>query len=481
MTSVGTASNQIPIAGNNLRNIIEGADLVMSHILHFYHLTALDFIDTQNTIIDGKYPWTPKDQDADLYGAGGGSSDAINTVVLNYVTALDIRRECHRLGAYLSGKQPCQPALIPGGVTKVITSNDDENTMQPLLTTIRNFINTTYLCDLTTVAKAFSSALLDIPGNSTTAKGAGRGCGNYLAYGIFPTSTNTMVISGGFLEATDGDHTQWTTHAFDPQRIREYITYSFYDEGALGGNNARRPIDGVTAPNYNKGAPAYSWLKAPRYITGNSDLSGAHTINVAEVGPLARVLVNYAMGNSAIQDAVHRYITSSAGGVGLGINVASTIPTLRSVLGRHAARAIEAQVVADSMSSWISSMSTTSLGDTYRHRNIPRASSTGFGLTEAPRGALGHWMRIDGRKISQYQCVVPTTWNAGPKDSSAQEGPIEQAVTGCQITTGTSESASARLRVGRIVRSFDPCIACAVHIVTPDKKTITKFEVDTTK
>jgi hydrogenase large subunit len=164
---------------------------------------------------------------------------------------------------------------------------------------------------------------------------------------------------------------------------------------------------------------------------------------------------------------VNQFITGT-----LGLTLSVALPALRSVLGRHAARALECNVIADAMTGWISSLSTTTAtGQTYRHRNIPRIS-TGAGLTEAPRGALGHWIRIDGKKVSNYQCVVPTTWNAGPKDTAGNMGPIEQAING---TAWTSDPAG-RTRIGRIIRSFDPCIACAVHMVKPNGEVV-KFDI----
>jgi hydrogenase large subunit len=180
------------------------------------------------------------------------------------------------------------------------------------------------------------------------------------------------------------------------------------------------------------------------------------------------MVVNTLAGVQPWASTVTNFITGT-----LGLPLATGLANLPSVLGRHAARALECKGTADLMAGWIAQLTTTATtGETYRHRNIPMAS-TGYGLTEAPRGALGHWIKIDGTKVSNYQCVVPTTWNGSPKDSLGQPGPIEQAIMGTVLT----DDATGRTKVGRIVRSFDPCIACAVHIVSPDKKTISKFEV----
>ncbi|MEW6570582.1 MAG: nickel-dependent hydrogenase large subunit [Nitrospirota bacterium] len=461
MPSVGSGATDIPVQGNLLRNIIEGADLVMSHILHFYHLAALDYINTAyaGCPISGQAPWWPKDNTADMVGSTPATTGLATTLILNYVTALDIRREAHRLAAYASGKQPCTPALIPGGVTKVVDGGLATN-MSGVLSTIRNFIDNTYIPNVVTVAQAFSGSLLV----GSAAQGVGRGCKKYLAYGTFPTASNTQFITGGFADCTNAAVSAWTVSPLNPANIEEHIKYSYYDEGVLGAYNMLNPSVGVTKPDRSK-AGAYSWVKAPRYQTG----AGSANTNVAEVGPLARIMVNYLAGVEPWVSVVNQFITGA-----LGLALETGLANMPSVLGRHAARALECQGVADEMQNWIAALTTTATtGETYRHRNIPRTSSAGYGLTEAPRGALGHWIRIDGTKVTSYQCVVPTTWNGSPKDTYGQNGPIEQAIMGTVVT----DDATGRTKIGRIVRSFDPCIACAVHIVSPDKKKVTKFEV----
>jgi len=179
MPAVGTDAAQIPVQGNLLRNIIEGADLVMSHITHFYHLAALDYIATNyaGCPISGQAPWDPKDNTADMV-----SGTLATALILNYVEALNIRRETHRLAAYASGKQPCTPVLIPGGVTKVVDANLVTN-MQTVLTSVRYFIDNTYVENVKTVASAFTPLL-----TGSASRRVGKGCGKYLAYGTFPDS-----------------------------------------------------------------------------------------------------------------------------------------------------------------------------------------------------------------------------------------------------------------------------------------------------
>jgi hydrogenase large subunit len=472
MTSVGTGADQIPVQGNHIRNIIEGADLVMSHILHFYHLAALDYINTTGTPVDGVAPWAPKDNTADMIANGGPLGATIATaLVLQYVTALDIRREVHRMGAYLSGKQPCTPALIPGGVTKTVPATSTAIAdMTGILTTIQSFIDTTYIPTVVVAAQALSGTLLI----GDPSDGVGRGCQKFLAYGTFPQADGTQALTGGFADCS-GPVGGWAAVPLNPAYIEEHITYSYYDENG-GLNDKLHPSVGKTVPQFGKSG-AYSWLKAPRYNDGV-------TTHVCEVGPLARMIVNTLAGVEPWASTVNTFITGT-----LGLPLTTGYVNLPSVLGRHAARALESKGIADSLPTWLAAVGTTSgTGESYRHRNIPRTGTSGYGLTEAPRGALGHWISLtadvkggvrgsktitSGGKVANYQAVVPTTWNASPKDELGQNGAIEQAIMGTVLT----DDATGRTKIGRIIRSFDPCIACAVHIVSTDKKTISKFEV----
>jgi hydrogenase large subunit len=461
-TGYGTGARQMPQQGRILRNLIEGFDMVMSHILHFYHLAALDYIntDTAGCIIANTSPWSPRDSWNTIT-----DSTTVNVLVGQYVTALNIRRKAHEAAAYIDGKHPCQAAFIPGGVTKTVDANLATN-LQTILggssaaltaTSIRSFIKNVYIPTVVTVAKAYSGSLLV----GSAASGVGKGCGNYLSYGTFPDSSGVNLIKGGFAGCSAATTAGWVADPLNAANIAEFVKYSYYDDGS-GAYDGLHPSVGVTKPSAGKSG-AYSWLKAPRYFSGSG-------YKVAEVGPLARVMNNYLQEigvGGPFTTTVNQFITGT-----LGLTLSVALPALRSVLGRHAARALECNVIADAMTGWISSLSTTTAtGQTYRHRNIPRIS-TGAGLTEAPRGALGHWIRIDGKKVSNYQCVVPTTWNAGPKDTAGNMGPIEQAING---TAWTSDPAG-RTRIGRIIRSFDPCIACAVHMVKPNGEVV-KFDI----
>lgn len=378
-----------PSNGRIMRNLVLGANFVMSHILHFYHLAALDFINTTGVIDIA--PWVPRYVTPDM--VTGGTAGAL---VNHYVQALAIRRKAHQMAAIFGGKLPCAPSFVPGGCTEVVTS-DKISTFRTLLNEQRGFINNTYIPDVLAVAGIFGDYY-----------NIGQGCGNLLAYGVFDlnsSGTSKLLKRGRYTEGSYG--------SVDPALIIEYLKYSKYTGGA------KNPALGVTNPSPNKSG-AYSWLKAPRYDA-----------IVHETGPLARMWVN--------------------GDYRKGI----------SVLDRHAARALEAQKVADAMYGWLNQL--VPGAPVYQPFDVPMTAS-GIGLTEAPRGALGHWIDVRSGEINRYQVVTPTNWNASPMDDLGQPGPIEQALIGTPVDDETQP-----IEILRVVHSFDPCLACSVHMVRPGK------------
>jgi hydrogenase large subunit len=407
-----------PANGRILRNLVLGANFIMSHVLHFYHLAALDYINTDGVLggaID-KGPWQPHYVAPDMV-----TGPTAELLVGHYVQALAIRRKAHQMGAIFGGKLPCAPTFVPGGCTAVPTT-ENIAAFRALLIELRTFIGDaeqgTYIPDVLTVAGAFSPYF-----------SIGAGCGNLLAYGVFDldnSDQNKLLYRGRY---TDG-----SVAGVDPTQINEDLKYSKYDDAGSGLN----PAVGVTEPDIDK-TDAYSWLKAPRY-------QGI----VHEVGPLARMAVNYLSG-----DATTIGLIESVLGADPDISV------LFSVLGRHAARALEAKLVADAMDGWLDELDP---GQTaYEQVSIPKRVQTGIGLTEAPRGALGHWITATSRgKINRYQVVTPTNWNASPKDDLDQNGPIEQALIGTPVADLDNP-----IEVLRVVHSFDPCLACSVHMLRP--------------
>lgn len=407
-----------PDNGRILRNLVLGSNFIQSHILHFYHLTALDYINT-NGVID-KPPWIPRYETPDMV-----TGETAATLVGHYVQALEMRRKAHQMGAIFGAKLPCTSAFVPGGCTEVVTE-EKVDAFRDLLGEILSFIDNIYIPDVLAVAGLF-------PGYFNI----GVGCGNLLAYGVFDLNaegTTKLLARGRY---TDG-----VEEIVDPAEITEDVQHSWYS--SLSGLN---PAKGETEPYLGKEG-AYSWLKSPRYLN-----------KVHEAGPLAQMFVSYLAGEPTVVSLVD-YV--------LGYFSAPTA-ALFSVLGRHAARALECKFVADSMVGWLDELVP---GDpVYEYSSIPE-EATGIGMTEAPRGALGHWIEITKSKISRYQVVTPTNWNASPMDDHDNKGPIEQALIGTEVA-----DIDQPIELLRVVHSFDPCLACSVHLVTPEGQSLGKFRV----
>lgn len=476
-------ATDIPTNGVLIRNILHAADTVMSHILHLYHLSAADFLDFNAGVgpFDAMSPWIPSYAGGDLIDASTGLGA---TLVGHYVQALEIRRKAHVLCSIWNAKNPCGASPVAGGATEIATTAKI-NDSKALINEIRTFINTTYIPDVLTVAGAYSQYW-----------NVSQGCLNLLSYGDFPDAqTGTLLIKRGRAAVLSLD-------TVDQTRIREYVGYSFYKDA----DDAKHPSVGVTRPDLAKktAGVAYSWLKAPRYLATGGEAKpggGFYTVNepiAMEVGPLARMVVTHLSGaTETVTEAdmpVGTSLGEAAGGSNLGPYTVSALITtalglagvtadkLYSPLGRHAARALECKVLADAIggtsggvTSWLDQLQANVTGPSYLHRNIP-VSGSGAGLVEAPRGALGHWINIAGKKIFNYQCVVPSTWNFSPRDTAGNKGPVEWALQG--QTVGT-DNQTAILNILRIVHPFDCCIACAVHVVSPDGKELARCKFDT--
>ncbi|MBN1383637.1 MAG: nickel-dependent hydrogenase large subunit [Elusimicrobia bacterium] len=406
--------------GRILRNLILGSNYLQSHILHFYHLAALDFVKSPSSPpffprYEGDYRFSEK-ENAEL--------------TQHYIKALEIRKKSHEMLAIFGGKAPHNVGIIAGGVTEKPTTDKITNFLWRL-NEIREFIDNVYIPDVIAVAKKYSD-YFEI----------GAGCKNYLSYGAFDLDgkeknllkRDRLIKSGRVSSDLKYDEV-------DPLKITEDVKHSWYDDA----QSHKHPLSEETVPDPEKGG-GYSWLKAPRYDG-----------KVYEVGPLARMLVNYVSGDKTVKKLVDSVLSEFK----------AEPSVLFSVLGRHAARAIETKVVADNMAQWVLELKPDN--PVFTEFQIPEESE-GFGLTEAPRGALGHWIKIKNKKIENYQCVVPTTWNASPKDDKEQPGPVEQAILGTKVKDGNNP-----FEIVRIVRSFDPCLACAVHMIDLRGNIIGKF------
>lgn len=272
----------------------------------------------------------------------------------------------------------------------------------------------------------------------------GAGCGNLLSYGSFDLDgKNADLTSRERLMKQGTTSKDLNLGKLDTNKITEQVKHSWYEDLT----SDRHPASGETRPDTKK-KTAYSWIKSPRYEG-----------KVYEVGPLARVMVTYASGHPTVKTLVDSTLS----------RFKASPKAMFSVLGRHAARALYTKLLADSMPAWLLQLKPGE--PAYIDYEIPEAS-TGMGLVDGARGALGHWIEVKDKKIANYQCVVPSTWNLSPRDDKEQPGPVEQALIGTKVKDENNP-----FEIVRIVRSFDPCIACAVHLITPRGSTLGQFRV----
>jgi len=452
----------IPKAGHLVRNIIFGSNFLASHIVHFYQLVALDWVDPLLIGLD-KPPFCPRfgpdpgDPGYDYYY----KFDVPTTKYLvgQYVKALEIRRLCNQIGGIWGGRAPFAQGLLPGGASPSVTQEAIDKS-RALLNPIRDFIGlaTDYATSTT------GTHLFDVVAAAHTYPEyfwIGNSHGHFLAYGVFEEGDignpdNRLLRRGRKDSAQQGEPVLEVNH----KKIHEAIKYSWYK---YNDGNWKHPWEGETIPKLSKITDPYSWVKAPRYKTATG-------YKAYETGPLSRMVVNgdyyagvlYDAGYTATpQHGVAGPDLSSSGGPDLsGVSY-----TGDSTLDRIAARALEAKKIVDAMDSWLNDLEGSYKGSvTSKTRPIPTGQVTkGVGMTEAPRGALGHWIKIDAEgKIKNYQCVVPSTWNTSPKDPNDLPGPAEQSLMGTWI-----KDPDQPLEVLRVAHSFDFCTACAVHILKP--------------
>jgi ferredoxin hydrogenase large subunit/hydrogenase large subunit len=417
----------VPRNGRYLRSLTLGANYLQSHILHFYHLSALDFVRVE-ALLDyaGKDPilkdlksWAVQEIDSGrilpvapflprLPADYVKNSDWNLGALSHYLEALEIRQEAHQMTALFAGKMPHTATLVPGGVTCGVDPAVVES-FRTRLRRIKRFISQTYIPDVLAAASLYPQYAQ-----------VGQGVERFLSFGVFEEAAGDWLPSGTLIDGRFAP--------LDSAAIQEDLTASHFKQTSV-----RHPQQGETIPESHKPG-AYSWIKAPRY----QGLS-------MEVGPLARIMVAAAAGTPGIDAALQDFL----GAAGLPASV------LPSVLGRHAARALEALLLAERMEIWLDALQP---GATTVAAYQVKAGGSGEGLTEAPRGALGHWLRVAENEIVSYQCVVPSTWNFSPRDQTGAPGPVEAALLGIPV-----DPAFKGIEAARAVRSFDPCIACAVH------------------
>jgi hydrogenase large subunit len=425
-------ADKIPDNGRILRNLVLGSNYLQSHILHFYHLAALDFVDVVSCKnYSGKDPELISVKD--FIGRGELSpfvpryegdyrfdTQTNQVLVKHYLTAFEMRRLSHEMLTLFGGKMPHNASVVPGGISEHPTV-DKVTGFLWRLNRIREFIDETYLPDIIAVAKTYPD-YLEI----------GRGPGNFLCYGAFDLdgrsadySKRKRLFQQGAVEGNK------TLKPLDTDSITESVCHSGYD-----GPDGTHPSEQETVPNARKKG-GYSWIRSPRYEE-----------KVYEVGPLARWVVSYFAGNKEVKGLIDGALKE------LGTDLGS----LNSVAGRHLARALDAKVVADNMAKWVLELKP---GDPVcAVYDIPSEAS-GMGIVDGPRGALGHWIRVKDARIERYQLVVPTTWNASPRDEKGQSGPMEHSLIGTKLKDEKNP-----YELVRIARSFDPCLACSVHTIS---------------
>lgn len=379
-------NSPIPANARALRNLVHAQEFVHSHLLHFYQLGLLDYVQGPDRL-----PFRPHwSSDRRISGK------AAEPYADHYVAALDARRQMHEFGALFAGKMPHAPAIVAGGFTGTPRPERIKEARQ-LLSTVEQFVAGTWQEDLESLSEVYSD-YLEI----------GRGRGNLLAFGGLPQSDGKLTFMPGRIEDASS-----SVEAMDPSLILEHVKYSWLE----GANH--HPAIGETLPKFPKGE-AYSWIKAPRY----EDRS-------YELGAIARLWIN--------------------GEYNRGV----------SVLDRYHARHKESLKLLRTMKTWLDEL--VSDAPVYVAPSLP-ADGEGAGLTEAARGALGHWLTLSEGKLSRYQIITPTCWNASPRDSTGERGSLEEALVGTVV-----EHPEEPIEVLRVVHSFDPCLACAVHVTRPGR------------
>jgi hydrogenase large subunit len=477
-----------------LRNLIMAAQAVQDHVIHFYHLHALDWVDVVSAlsadpgetsklaqsisdwhdssatyfkgIKDRLKAFVDRGQLGPFANAYWGHPayklpPAANLMaVAHYLAALDWQREFIKLHAILGGKNPHLQSFLVGGMATPIDPNSQAAlniqtiaALKKLIAGARELVTQVYIPDLLAVASFYKDWA-----------GYGAGVGNYLVYGDYPLTDDPKgpkFVPSGVIRNRDLSRVE----PFDASKVTEQVTHSWYTYE--GDKAALHPLQGQTRPSYTGPKPPYeqldtsakySWIKSPRYDG-----------QPMEVGPLARVLVAYASGHERTKQLVDDTLSKLAVGP----------EALFSTLGRVAARGLETVMFAEKMGDWVDELA-DNMGrgelrihdtDKWDPESWPKYCS-GAGLHEAPRGALGHWVRIEHGRIKHYQCVVPSTWNAGPRGVNEAPGPYEASLIGTPVADPEQP-----IEILRTVHSFDPCMACAVHVVDPKGRELSRVKV----
>jgi len=487
---------KIPENAELIRNLIIGIQNVQDHVIHFYHLHALDWVDITSGLkadpvktaalaasisdwpLNSATYFRGVQEKLKAFVSKGRLGPFANAywghpayklppeanlmATAHYLEALEWQKDVIRMHAILGSKNPHPQTFLVGGMACPIDPNsqaainDDKlQEIRQILARTKEFVDKVYIPDLLAVASYYKEWA-----------GIGGGVGNFMSYGEFPADNSgkqeVLWMPRGVILGKDLSR----VHPVDEKKIAEYVDHSWYEYSA-GKGKGLHPLDGETNWKYTGPKPPYehldtdgkySWVKAPRY----SDLP-------MEVGPLARLLVAYAAGHKEVKQAVNGVLAK------LGVGPEA----LFSTLGRTAARGIESTLIAAKLPEYLDKLTANiKSGDLAIHNNEKwdpsswPAEASGYGWHEAPRGGLGHWIRIKDQKIFNYQAVVPSTWNASPRDAKGLKGPYEAALVGTPLA-----DPKRPLEILRTVHSFDPCLACAVHLMDPTGNEMLKVKV----
>ena len=474
----------LPKNAEIIRNLVTLALFVQDHIIHYYHLHSLDYVDVVSALKadceiasqvakeyhehpyrnSGEHLKSVKDKLDSFVKAGrlglfangywGHSAYKFTSEenlihMSHYLEALNIQREMSKAIAIFAGKTPHPQNLVVGGVTSVADMLNPQrlNDFIFIIKDTHDFIQRAYIPDMKMAVKAYKDEIK---------AGHGRGSGNFLAVGGYQFGNAEQLFEGGVITGHDFEDIE----AFDDAYITEEASRSWYAE-----DEPVSPYDESTEPFYTdlnddgtlKTEGKYSWVKAPRYKG-----------KPMEVGPVSRMIIGYLKDSKIIKPYVHSFMEDT----GLELMDFST------TLGRNAARAIEAQICCDYIFNFCSDLIENikyydeETWTKYTFEKLP-LQAKGRGIFEVPRGVLAHFVRIEDAKISNYQAVVPTTWNASPKDATGVRGPYEESLIGIRLS-----DTSSPLEVLRVVHSFDPCLACAVHVMDIKGKSLAEYKIN---
>lgn len=465
---------EIPNNARIIRNLIEGGQFLHSHILWFYTLAALDYVNPLNALnaniadaydlVEAAGTSCQSDLKAlaqrltkfaengqmSIFSGNWWKNGAADTefklpaeldliCTAHYIEALTMQSKASEICGLLGGKMPHVMTLVPGG-TSFVPTEEKLDDLWSLVHEVRDWVAATMIPDTKAIAPYYLDAL-----------SFGKGCGRYVAWGVFERPS--MQMADRYLPSGVVDE-NLNLSEVNEDLIKEYVGHSWYV-----GDSDLNPREGVTEPEfteyYKEGtlfeenghefgeiADRYTWSKAPSYDG-----------KCMEAGPFSRVLAAYLRGNEFIKTNLDQ----------LCADLNLTIPQLQSTLGRVAARQVESLYIANLMCDWVDELiEAIKGGDSEYFRSPSTITGDGTGFWEAPRGALYHTEHVNNGKITGYQIIIPTTWNIAPRNADGVPGPIEQAVIGNPVA-----DVEMPINVLRTVHSFDPCTACAVHVTEP--------------